>query len=468
MAFKLFPKVKRLPTILGILILVIGVGATTYLTKNFQQFFLKAEPTITPQNITISNITRDSLAVSWVTPDGLSSGYIKYGKDSSLGKIGLDDRDQKLETLGQYTVHHTSLGGLEPQTTYYFRVVAAGKEYNNNDNSPYIATTAPANYSPTSLASTYGVVMDENGKPANEGIVYVRVGNSNPLSTLLKPTGNWLVSLSFLTSPDFKGQLQIKPEDAEEIFVQGQRKTSKALTSLKNNTPVPPITLGKDYDFRLTPPASPVITPPPQPPAAFDFSLTSPASGAAIPGQPFFRGTAVPGKAVQIQVESVTTFKGEVTADPNGNWVWQVPQDLPPGEHTITITSTDKQGDLQTIIRKFVVLGSGVQVAEAATPSAAPTLALPPSPSPTPTPRPLPSATPTLAPTPTSTPTPRPSPLPTPTLTPIITPKATSTPIPESGDLLLTLVLAFGGITFIATGLVFARQAKEKATPASP
>lgn len=466
MAFKLFPKIKRLPTLVGIFILVIGIAITTYLTSNVQQFFLKAEPALTPKNIKTSNLTSSSFTISWVTPDDPISGYIRYGKSSSLGNIGLDDRDQKPDNLGQYLVHHVTLNGLEAQTTYYFKIVSGEKEYDENGK-PYSVTTTPI-ISPTTLPPTYGVILEENGQPAKEAIVYLQVGNSNLVSALTKSSGNWLISLSSLADQDLKGVLKTQPDDLESIFVQGRQKTSKAIVTLDNNSPVPPITLGQDYDFRITSspsPAVPITTTPPNP----SFDLINPASGAAIPGQPLFRGTALPEKPVQIEVESESSFKGEVAADAMGNWSWQAPSDLSPGEHTVTVTSVDNQGNLITIVRKFVILASGVQVVEAATPSATPTVTprLSPSPSPTPTPgAPSPtstiSPTPTLTPTPTSTstPTPKPSPTPAPTLTLTPTPSSTATPLPESGDLLLTLILLAGGVTFITVGATMARKAK--------
>lgn len=464
MAFKLFPKIRRLPTLLGIFVLLVGIAVTTYLVKNMQQFFLKAEPAITPKSVQISNLTNVSFTVSWVTSDNASTGYIKYGKSYSLGKIGLDDRDQNPDVLGHYIVHHTTLQVLEPQTTYYFKIVSQGKEYDNSG-APYSVTTTSV-ISPNSLAPTYGLILEENGQPATEAIVYVRIGNSGFVSALTKSSGNWLIPLSLLVNQGQNEAFKPQPSDFEEIFVQGKQKTAKAVTSLKDNAPVPPITLGKDHNFRTTPSPSP--TPPavttPTPTLAPSFNLVTPASGAALPGQPLFRGTALPGKSVQIQVESTVSFKGEVTADQNGNWAWQVPENLSSGEHTVTIVSTDNQGNLQTIIRKFVILASGTQVVEAATPSATPTLTPRPSPTATPTPTSIPVVTisPTAAPKPTATPTPTPTPSlkPTPSLTLTPTPTATATP-PTTGDLLLTLVLAIGGMFFLATGFILAKQGKE-------
>lgn len=462
MGFKLYPKIRKLPTILGIIILLASIGATTYLTKNVQQFFSKAETSITPVNIQTSNLTDTSFSVSWISPDNPSSGYIKYGKTASLGKIGLDDRDSNVNNISQNIVHHITLNNLDPQSTYYYKIVSQGKDFDNNG-SLYAVSTARSNYPSSSLKPTYGTILESEGQVANEGIIYVRIANSNLISSLIKPSGSWLISMNSLSSQDFKEVPKIKPDDYEEIFIQGKQKSSKVMVSLKNNAPVPQIILGQDYDWRNAPSPTPMVplknTPVPTP----GFNLSNPASGAAIPGQPLFRGTAPPGKPVQIQVESKTSFKGEVVTDEAGNWSWQIPENLPPGEHTVTVTSTDNQGNLQTIIRKFIILASGVQVAEAATPSATPTITVRPSPTPSPIPTVKPSPSPTpmplISPTriPTQTPTPKPSPLPTPTFTLTPSPKATSSP-PTTGDLLSTIILAISGIFFVSVGFVLLKQ----------
>lgn len=460
MAFKLFRKEKRLPTILGILIITVGIGVATLLTQRVQLFFLKAEPSIIPQEIKISNLGSQSFTVSWITPDNPSAGYLKYGSSPSLGKVVLDERDQKIDALGQYTLHYVTVSGLNPKGTYYFVVVSQEKDYNNNG-SPYSITTIATNYKFQTIAPTYGVILEENGKTAREGIVYVKVGSSDLVSTLIKPSGNWLISLDSLVNQNTKGPLEILPEDYEEILVRGKQKSSKAITSLDRNAPVPEITLGKDYDFRNpSPPPEKTLKINVSPLATPSFNLIQPATEAAIPGQPFFRGNGIPGKTVTIKVESTDILTGEARVDGGGNWTWQPPKDLPPGKHTVTITSTDDQGNLLTIVRNFLILASGTQVAEAATPSATPTVSSLPTPTPirTPTPipptrGPIPTSSPIPTPTVKATPTPTPTPKPVPSLTLTPTPVATTSPLPEPGDLLLTLILAVSGLIFSGLGL---------------
>ena len=58
---------KRIPTLLGILFITIGIGITTYLIKTGVLFTTKAGPSEDPHNVRITNITDSSFTVSYTT-----------------------------------------------------------------------------------------------------------------------------------------------------------------------------------------------------------------------------------------------------------------------------------------------------------------------------------------------------------------------------------------------------------------
>lgn len=435
----MFPKEKKIPTILGILIIALGIGATTYLTGNLPPLFTRARPEIAPQEVKITNVSEDGFAVSWVTQEEVT-GSIDSGEGESLGKVTLDDRDQVAGQLGKYLTHHVSLKYLQPQTTYFFKIISEKTTHDNNGDF-FKVSTAPKISSPSpGLEPIYGIVTLTNGSPAEGAVVYLNLTGAVPLSTLVKTSGSWLISLSSARREDLATYLTQKGE-GEQIFVQGGKgETSQVTTNPQNDSPVPAITLGKNYDFRQgaralptstpTSPPLPTITGAPTPTlkpsfagltngltAIPSFSLVQPATGAAIAGQPIFRGTGAPGKTMTIEVQS-PTLTGTATVDKNGNWSWTPPQDLSPGEHTVTVSFSDEKGIWQKITRKFTVLASGSGVTESATPSATPTL----------------KPTPTIA---TATPTP-----------------ATVSPPPVTADLTWTFLFLTGGIFFVILGLI--------------
>jgi hypothetical protein len=169
--------------------------------------------------------------------------------------------------------------------------------------------------------------------------------------------------------------------------------------------------------------------------------------------QPQFSGTALPNKTVDIVIQSTTTLKTTVKTDSSGNWAYRPQTPLTPGNHTITISTRDESGLLQTIIQSFVVHAEGSQFTEVS--------GTPPTPSPTIS---LPTITPTTVPTiPTGLPTAIPTVVtPSPTLaistTPIIITGTTITIFPTvqpvGNNLMLTSI---GILTFavIVSSMLF-------------
>src|SRR3989344_8406201 len=121
---------KRIPTLLGILLIAIGIGITTYLVKSGVILTIKADPTDTAQNIRISNVTDKSFTVSFTT-EALVIGSINFGKDKNLGQTALDDRDQGV--LKEHKIHYVSVKNLDSSTNYYFSITSGSKEFLQKD-----------------------------------------------------------------------------------------------------------------------------------------------------------------------------------------------------------------------------------------------------------------------------------------------------------------------------------------------
>ena len=415
----------RIPTILGILIIIVSLATTVFLFKNIRSFLGQATQDATPTEVKITNVSESSFTVSWITSGNLS-GTISFGENSSLGKIATDDRDQISGTTSEYSTHHVTLRYLKPQTKYYLKIIS-GQETFDNNGEPYLVTTA-SEIGPSSSETNpaYGTVVKIDGSPAVGAIVYFNLLQSAPVSTLVKASGTWLVTLNSVRTADLSGFVKFSGAEKLEIFIQGGNEgMAQAITTVANDSPVPQITLGTNYDFlqEITPTPSPTSISTPSPAGGFEIpvaatpspSLTSPASESAVPSdRPIFTGKGIPGKTVTIKIESPTPVTGTATVDQNGNWTWTPPSDLPPGDHTVTITTTDSAGNPIKLTRNFTVLASGTQVTEPATPSAIPT------------------------------------PKPSPTLKP--TPPATSSTASVSGNLTPTILIFILGLTLLVVG----------------
>ncbi len=453
----MFNKEKRIPTILAIFFLVIGIFSGVFLIKNNQVFLLRASPEITPNQVKITNISSSSFTVSWIT-DKETSGFVQFGETPSLGQTFADDRDQVSGSTGNFQTHHVTLKNLKPKTIYFFKISSGGKIFDNSGK-PYEVTTAPVipgTPPPSDVVS--GIILKQDGTPAEGVIVYLSLTNTTPQSTLVRSSGSFVIPLNTALSSNLSNYATYDKEaQILEIFVQGASLgASTIITTTKNDNPIPEITLGRNYDFRQTSslqsnektPLLPTSTPSQSenqatPSSKFPFEEIPISTGGASPNQitiispeqnekvatsrPEIIGSGPANQTLQITIES-PIYTGTVKTNKNGEWNFIPPEDLAPGTHTIKVSYGGK-----TISRTFTVLAAGENTLPAFTAS--------------------PSAT--LTPTPTLTLTPTPVATSSPTPSPRTSRPSTESGIPTSGYLTPTFLLFTMGIVLLFGGLFF-------------
>ena len=410
-------KIKTLPTILGLLLLLGAIAGGVVMIKNGSNFFLKASPTLTPTQIKVTNITDTSFTVSWLTEEA-TSGFVKYGTEASLGFTATDDRDQLSGKTDNFTTHHVTLKNLKASTAYLFKIGSGNKTFDSNGQ-PYQVTTAKTAKTPPANDVAYGTVVNQNNQPVEGAIVYLSLANASPASTLTKASGSWVIPLNLIRSADLSDwAVYDKEASIEEIFIQaGAPGTATVVATTKNDSPMPKITLGQNFDFRkiaeVTPEeekiqmenqatesskfaleATPAASPTPTATASKELKIINPDQNEKLSTQrPEILGTAPAGETLTITVQSPATYSGTVKVDSKGNWQWSPPANLEPGEHTVTASYVDKNGKKQTVSHTFLVLAAGT--------SELPSLTATPSGSATPSP--MPTASPSPTPTPTAT-----------------------------------------------------------------
>lgn len=433
-------KIKKVPTIIAIIVLVVGTAIGVVLVQSRQIFRLGASPDIAPQDIRVSNITEGSFTLSWTT-DKETVGAVLWGENQSTSQVALPP------TTDPSTIHWVTVENLTAGKTYYYKIKSDNQEFDNSGIA-WNQKTATEQAGGSQVLS--GSVVTASGQPASNVVVYISAGGIDPVSALTSSAGNWVIPVP--------GNNLSQTSPLLEILVQaGANGSASARIFPGAANPTPTITLGQTHDFRNQPVNQDTTLPQASlelpenteatPSSGFEVgniatkssetvTLESVDEGETITTDaPEFFGEGPSGTKITITVES-TPQTDTVTVASTGNWNWSPPDNLEPGSHKITISWRDASGILRTLTRTFIVQASEGPSFET-TPSAG-----------TASPTPTPTATPKATATPTSTPKA--------TATPSATP-ATSSAVPVSGVSTPTIGLLLTGTVFIGLGVVFRR-----------
>ncbi len=461
---------KRIPTLLGMLLIVIGIGITSFLVDKGVIIVGRASPTTNPQNVRITNITDNSFTVSYNT-DAQVIGSLIYGKDEALGQTALDERDQQTESLANHKIHSITVRNLSSVTKYFFSITSGQDKFLNSGVPFEVVTGGSITTPPSEQKPIVGKVIMPNGQAPNEAIIYITTDASQVISSLVRGDGTYLIPLNSVRSQGLASYLDFSTVNTLKMLVFGDGLSSNVSLSIDQINPVPTVTLSQNYDFATgTQPvassSAQIETLPSSSPAASSGNvpkiITPKANQSFSDQQPLFKGTGRPNEDVKIEIHSDAQIQTQVKTDANGNWSYRPNVPLSPGQHTISITTKDINGILRTITENFTVYAAGSQVNPVANPpTATPTPLATSTPSPTPSPSPVPSASPSPTPIPSPTPTLTPSPTPTPTVAPTPTPSP-APPLSPGGNSpgpdgkIITLGLLGGILTIIGAVLLFA------------
>ncbi|NMB56736.1 hypothetical protein GYA19_02245, partial [Candidatus Beckwithbacteria bacterium] len=232
---------------IGIIVLIIGGG----FFMAFKNGLLgKTDPKIIPQNIKITNISHDKFTVSWITTKA-TKGSIIYGKDNKLNLTQLDDSDQLTGQSKEYITHHITISNLQAANTYYFKIKSGeGKLFDDNGSS-YSLRTAPilGVQAPSDIIN--GTIKNADGTPAGNALVYVEIDGVSPLSAQVKPNGEWLINLGNARNKSLTSYAQYDNKNSIiNLNIYGNNgKSSKGTAKTANDAPMPLITLGENFDF---------------------------------------------------------------------------------------------------------------------------------------------------------------------------------------------------------------------------
>jgi len=465
-------KKNKIPTLIAIVLLVVGVAAGVFLVNQRQLFGIGADPDVSPQDIRVTNVDDTSFAVSWIT-DRATIGYLEWGENKDTTQTQSEGVNE------ESTVHYITLRNLKPSTTYSFKINSNGSRFDNSG-IPWQIQTGPKLLPSTNTSVMSGKILTDIGTPASGVLVYLSAGGVAPISTQTSANGTWVIPLSIARNSTLTDHASLTSDKTLlEVFVQGgSLGIATAQTYQTTANPAPDITLGESYDFRNTtvttssdnpeaninlpggtvePTTTPVATSggvnrfvvnddTKTTVTASDVTLESIDNGEVIfTDLPEFFGEGPSGSQITITVESDNPYSDQFYTDSTGDWRWSPPSGLEEGEHTVTINWVDSDGILRTLVRTFTVEASSDEPAFESTPSGSTA-----TPSPTPSPTPKPTKSPSPSPTVTASPTSSPSPTPTPTKSP------TPAPLPDAGIGTPTLIGISAGILLVVGAILVA------------
>lgn len=235
----------KMPTILGLGVIVFGIAAGVFLTVKEQTFISSAYPNVNAQNITLSNISDDSVTISWQTEAPVVS-FVTFGQKNPSEVTVLDDRDLTATSSGPkaYLLHYVTIKNLLPKTTYQYKIIS-GKNLTEVNK---FETASPLS-SQNTLRPIIGSVLEED-KPLDEGVVYLSLSDATTQSAPVKTAGNFLIPLSQIRKSDLSESFPLSADTIIKLIILSPKGEASALFKLGDFTKgLPPIKLGENLDL---------------------------------------------------------------------------------------------------------------------------------------------------------------------------------------------------------------------------
>lgn len=237
----------KIPTILGLGIILFGIAGGVYLVLREQVFLSQAAPNLTPKDVTFTNIAEDAVTISWQTNSATTS-FITFGQNSPGEQTVLDDRDSNPPAGGPKPrlTHYVTLKNLLPKTNYQFKIIS-GKIISDIK---WFETASPLT-NQIVFPPIIGSVLDGDS-PLESGVVYLSIPEATIQSSLIKGGGNFLIPLSQIRKIDLSDYPLVAGTIAK-LTIRSDKGEAQIIFKLKDNsTPLPPVKLGQNIDLTTT------------------------------------------------------------------------------------------------------------------------------------------------------------------------------------------------------------------------
>lgn len=238
----------KIPTLLGLTIIILGMGAGVVLVLQNQptSILTKAGADEVPKNIEVTNIEDESVTISWQTTAKVP-GFITFGITSADEQTMLDDRDSN--TPQPRNTHHVTLKKLSPQTTYQYKIFS-GKYSSNQEQITTPSTVSSFN----NLNPVISSVLQE-GTSTLDGMAYLSISGAKTLSAPIKGHGNFIIPTLKMRTDDLQTIFMPEKDMIAKITVISDSGQATAIFKIDNiNQPIGPLKIGQNLDLTITTP----------------------------------------------------------------------------------------------------------------------------------------------------------------------------------------------------------------------
>lgn len=231
----------KIPTLLGLALIIAGIAAGVFLVVKGQPFFTKASVDLKAQNITLSNITDTETTISWQT-QGATTSFLTFGERNPSEQTVLDDRDP--QTPNARLLHYVTLKNLQPETNYLFKIISG----NLTSDTKEFKTAKSA-----SLQNGYGPIIGSafvEDQPVTEAVAYLSISDAAVQSGLVKNQGNFLIPLSLMRKGDLSDTFVPEADTVGKLTIISKMGGSNvSFNVVATGTQLPPIKIGENVDL---------------------------------------------------------------------------------------------------------------------------------------------------------------------------------------------------------------------------
>lgn len=233
----------RIPTLLGVGLLLTGLIAGVVLTAHSQNLQIQAGKSLLPKNIAVANLTANSASVYWQT-DEEAPGFIKAGT-TSLDLTFRDERDPKLPQPHQ--LHFVTLTNLNPDTAYNYKIVSGSSVFPQEE---MLSFKTPKPGGPSDLQPLVGSILNSSLQPVREALITLEIPGAQVLASITKYSGNFILPLAGIRTQDLTDKFDISEIKNAVLVASNFEKSSQITIPLPfADVTLPPVILGQDLNL---------------------------------------------------------------------------------------------------------------------------------------------------------------------------------------------------------------------------